>query len=75
MSWEAWITLGVIGLVFGLLVGSRIGPDIILCGGLTLLVTLRVLTPEAAVVGLANEGLVTVGLLFIVATGLRETGG
>ena len=75
MSWEAWITLGVIGLVFGLLVGSRIGPDIILCGGLTLLVTLRVLTPEAAVVGLANEGLVTVGLLFIVAAGLRETGG
>ncbi len=75
MGWEAWVTLGVMGLVFGLLASTRVGPDIIMCGGLTLLVTLRVLTPTEAIAGFANEGMPTVGLLFIVAVGLRETGG
>ena len=75
MNWDAWITLGVVGLVFGLLAGTRIGPDVILCGGVTLLVTLQVLTPAEAIAGMANEGMVTVALLFIVAVGLRETGG
>ena len=75
MNWDAWITLGVVGLVFGLLAGTRIGPDVILCGGVTLLVTLQVLTPAEAIAGMANEGMVTVAMLFIVAVGLRETGG
>jgi di/tricarboxylate transporter len=60
--------------MFGLMACTRIGPDVILCGGLTLLVTLGVITPEEAIAGLANEGMVTVGVLFIVAAGLRETG-
>ena len=75
MGWEAWVTLGIVLLIFGLLACTRIAPDVILCGGLTLLVTLGVLSPAEAIAGLANEGMVTVGLLFIVAAGLRETGG
>ncbi|ETW99494.1 MAG: potassium transporter TrkA [Candidatus Entotheonella factor] len=75
MNWDAWVTLGVTGLVFGLLAGTQISPDVILCGGVTLLVTLQVLTPAEAIAGMANEGMVTVALLFIVAVGLRETGG
>ncbi|MDX2487943.1 MAG: SLC13 family permease, partial [Gammaproteobacteria bacterium] len=34
-----------------------------------------VLSPEQALSGLANEGMVTVGVLYVVVTGLRETGG
>ncbi len=75
MNGDAWLTLGVMGLVFGLLAGTRVSPDVILCGGVTLLVTLQVLTPAEAIAGMANEGMVTVALLFIVAVGLRETGG
>ncbi len=75
MNWDAWVTLGVMGLVFSLLAGTQISPDVILCGGVTLLVTLQVLTPAEAIAGMANEGMVTVALLFIVAVGLRETGG
>lgn len=74
MPWEAWTTLGILGTMFGLMACTRIGPDVILCGGLTLLVTLRIITPEEAIAGLANEGMVTIGVLFIVAAGLRETG-
>ncbi len=54
---------------------SQISPDVILCVGVTLLVTLQVLTPAEAIAGMANEGMITVALLFIVAVGLRETGG
>ncbi len=75
MNGDAWLTLGVMGLVFGLLAGTQVSPDVILCGGVTLLVTLQVLTPAEAIAGMANEGMVTVALLFIVAVGLRETGG
>lgn len=75
MGWEAWFTLGVMGLVFALMAFTRFAPDIILCGGLTILVTLQIVTPAEAVAGLANEGMVTVGLLFVVSSGLRSTGG
>ncbi len=75
MSWEGWTTLGILGLVFWLLGWTRVGPDVIMLGGLTLLVTLRIVTPAEALAGLANEGMVTVGVLFVVAAGLRETGG
>lgn len=75
MGWEAWMTLGILAVVLLLMLGTPIGPDVAMCAGLTLLVTLRIVTPEEALSGLANEGMVTVGVLFIIATGLRETGG
>ena len=43
-------------------------------GGLTLLLTARVLTPEEALAGFANESVMTVAALFVVAAGVRETG-
>lgn len=75
MNGDAWLTLAVTGLVFTLLAGTQVSPDVILCGGVTLLVTLQVLTPAEAIAGMANEGMVTVALLFIVAVGLWETDG
>ncbi|NNJ97091.1 MAG: SLC13 family permease, partial [Gammaproteobacteria bacterium] len=41
----------------------------------TLLLLAGVLSPEQALSGLANEGMVTVGALYVVVAGLRETGG
>jgi len=70
----AWLTLAVLGLCFGLLAFTRIAPDIVLAGGLTLLLVSGVLSPEQALSGLANQGMVTVGVLYIVVAGLRETG-
>jgi di/tricarboxylate transporter len=74
MTWEAWLTLGVVALCFGLLMSNRYAPDSVLMGGLTLLLVAGVVSPEQALAGLANEGMVTVGVLYIVAAGLRETG-
>lgn len=75
MSWEAWFTLAVVALCFGLLVRNRAPPDIAMAGGLTLLLISGVLTPAQALAGFANEGMVTVGVLYVVVTGIRETGG
>ncbi|HHJ19393.1 MAG TPA: SLC13 family permease [Gammaproteobacteria bacterium] len=74
MEIDAWITLAVIGLCFGLLVLNRIPPDVVLMGGLTLLLVGGILSPEQALSGLANEGMVTVGALYVVVSGLKETG-
>ncbi len=74
MIWEAWFTLSVIALCFGLLSLTRLAPDMVLVGGLTLLLLSGVLTPQTALIGLSNEGMVTIGMLYVVAAGVRETG-
>lgn len=43
MAVEAWVTLAVVALSFGLLAFSRWGTDVVLCGALTLLWTLDAL--------------------------------
>ena len=75
MEWEGWTTIGVLATVLALMAANRVGTDVVLCGGLALLVALQIVSPAEALSGLANEGMVTVGVLFIVAAGLRETGG
>ncbi len=74
MGLEAWFTVGVIGVCFALMASNRVPPDITLMGGLTLLLVSGIITPEQALVGFANEGMITVAVLFVVVTGLRETG-
>ncbi|MES9971607.1 MAG: SLC13 family permease [Candidatus Thiodiazotropha sp.] len=75
MTIEAWFVLFVISLCFGLMASNRFSPDLILMGGLTLLLVSNVLTPTEALAGLANESMVTVAVLYVVITGFRETGG
>jgi di/tricarboxylate transporter len=75
MPWEAWLTLAVVVLCIGLLAGNRHPPDTVMLGGLTLLLLAGVLTPAEALAGLANEGMVTVAVLYVVVSGLQETGG
>ncbi|MHB1034512.1 MAG: SLC13 family permease [Pirellulales bacterium] len=75
MGWEAWFTLGVLGLVFGLLALTRLTPDLVLIGGVLVLLVAHIISPDEALSGLSNEGMVTVAVLFIVGAGVRETGG
>ena len=75
MGWEGWFSIGVTTLCFSTLALTRYSPDIVMVGGLTLLLLAGVLSPEQALSGLANEGMVTVGVLYVVVAGLRQTGG
>lgn len=71
---EAWLTMAVITGCLSALIFSNRPPDMVLCGGVTLLLLAGVLSPEEALAGMSNEGMVTVGALFIVAQALSETG-
>lgn len=78
MSWEAWLTLGVVLLMLYLLARNLAGADVVLVGGMTVLTTFSLLSdrfPSArqAAAAFGNEGLLTVGALFVVAAGLTET--
>jgi di/tricarboxylate transporter len=74
MSWEAWFTLGVITLGMGALIREMFAPDLIFLGLLALLIVAGILSPEEALVGFSNTGMIAVGALFVVAGALQNTG-
>jgi len=81
MSWEAWFTLGVVGLIMFALARNLASPDVIMLAGLALLMTVGALAgstklPSAAqaVRGFGNDGMLTVGVLYVVTMGLTQTG-
>ncbi len=62
-------------LIVGALMTRRIGADVVFLCGLAVLLLGDVIEPAQAVAGFANPAVIAVGLLYIVAQGLRETGG
>lgn len=74
LSFGIVLTLSVVVVAIIAMIVSRAGPDLILLAGLTVLIVAGVVTPKAAVSGFANEGLISVAVLFIVAEGLEQTG-
>jgi di/tricarboxylate transporter len=72
---EAWWAIEIISACLALLIFSRVQPELVLLGGVIALLTAGVLTPAQALSGFSNEGLATVALMYVVAAGIRETGG
>ncbi|MBL9123431.1 MAG: SLC13 family permease [Planctomycetaceae bacterium] len=73
-NWQEATTAGVVAGVFLLLIFTQLGPEFILIGGLAVLLLTGIVTPDQALSGFANEGMITVGVLFVVGAGVRETG-
>lgn len=74
MTWQAWTTIGVIVSMILVLARGRFGPDVVVVGAVSLLVFLGVLTPGEALAGMANQGMATIAVLYVVVCGLTETG-
>ncbi|WP_462321029.1 SLC13 family permease [Halochromatium sp.] len=74
LGWQGWLSLGLVALSFALFLRSRLAPDVITSGALTVLLVTGVLTPVEALAGFANPGMLTVAVLYIVVSGLKETG-
>lgn len=68
------ITVAVLAGVVGLLIFSSLGADAVLLGGLVVVLLTGVIDARTAASGFANEGMLTVAALFIVAAGVRQTG-
>ncbi|MGP1308964.1 MAG: SLC13 family permease [Phycisphaerales bacterium] len=80
MGFDGWFTLLVIVSMVATLATNRFGTDIVILGALTTLMVFDlvtpydILSPKEAVSGFANTGVLTVGMLYIVAAGLKESG-
>ena len=74
MTGAAWLTLVVLVAVLGLLAATGIAADAVLMAGLVVLLLAGVLTPQQAFAGFSNPGVITIAALFVVVTGLRDTG-
>ncbi|MEM1165385.1 MAG: SLC13 family permease [Planctomycetota bacterium] len=74
LGWDAWFTAGLVVVMLVMLASGRFGADTVVGGALGTLLIVGVITPGEALAGFANPGVVTVGLLYVVAAGLKETG-
>jgi len=71
---DAWLVLGVIVVLFGLLVWDRWPTWAVFSGALAVILTLD-LAPEAdALGGFSNSGVLSVVVLYVVAAGMYRTG-
>jgi di/tricarboxylate transporter len=79
MTWEAWATVVIVGVIVYLLASNRASPDTALGGGAAALITLglassRLPAARDAAAAFGNEALLTIGALFVVAAALTDTG-
>jgi di/tricarboxylate transporter len=75
MTWAAWLTISVVVAMVGTLILTNLAADAVFLGAITVLMLAGVITPKEAFAGFGNEGLITVGVLCVVAVALEETGG
>lgn len=73
--WQPIVAAVVIILMLAVLATGRFGTDLVMLGVLTVFLLTGIITPTQAFSGFSNAGLMTVAFLYIVATGLQETGG
>lgn len=74
LGYEAWLTALVLVIILVGLVRDWLGPDVLLSAGVTTLVLAGVLTPAHAFAGFANEGVLTIAGLFVVARAVEDSG-
>jgi len=76
MDWQGWFTIGLtVAVLLTLISFPRVSSDLVLMAALLVLSITGILTPEEALAGFSNSGLITVAAMFIVAAGIRSAGG
>lgn len=74
MTLAAWGAAAIVAGVFALLMRGRHPPHLLMLGALAVILITGIIPAGAALAGFSNPGVLTVGALFIVAAGLRQTG-
>jgi len=74
LGWEGWFSLGIVVFCFAMFAHGRAAPDLVTSAGLTLLLVFGIITPTEGLAGFSNQGMLTVAVLYVVVTGLTETG-
>jgi di/tricarboxylate transporter len=74
LGWQAWVSIAV---TIAALLGNAmttLPAEIVFLGALAVLLVTGILKTNAALAGFSNEGMVTVAVLYMVVTGLQQTG-
>lgn len=74
LSFHAWIVIATIFLVFGLMLFTKLAPDFVFLGGMTILMVTGALPVDKVLSGFSSSSVVLVGALFVVIAGLVHTG-
>lgn len=74
MTWEMVFVLAVIALMMAGLILEVARPDLILFVALVVFLLTGVITPDEAVKGFSNQGMLTIALLFIIAGAIQKSG-
>ncbi len=74
MPLAAYLTLALLAAVFVLLVKTKIPAPAVFVGALAAALTLNLAPAEELLKGFSNQGMLTVGVLFMVAAGMYATG-
>ena len=72
--WEVVVTCVVLFFMFAALISDFAGADSIMLTALTVFLVTEIITIKEGLEGFANEGLLTVLMLFVVAEGISRTG-
>jgi di/tricarboxylate transporter len=75
ISWQAWLTIGVIFAVFLVQLLTKLPADFTFMGALATLCVAGVLDIKESFDGFSSSGVVTVGMLYVVVAGIQGTGG
>jgi len=73
-NWQAVLTAAVTAATLAVLLIGQRAPDMAMMGAVIVLLAAGVLTPDEALRGLSNEGMITVAALFVVAAAVERTG-
>ena len=74
MGWEAWFTIALLVSVLLTLVTTNLSTHLVMMAALTVLSVSGILTPDQALSGFSNPGLMTVAALFVLAAGMQGSG-
>lgn len=75
MTGDGWITIAVIVGMVIVMAAHLVGPDLVLIAAVTILLLTGIIEPSEAFTGFSNPAVVTIAALFVVAAGVKETGG
>lgn len=74
MTFNGYLSLGIILLMIIALVKEVMRPGLILFTALVVFLVFGILSPQEVLAGFSNKGMITVGLLFLVSEGVKESG-
>ncbi len=74
MTWQAWLTLAVIGLAVAAMARDRASPATALLSAVIVLLVAGVLTPARAFAGFSNPAPITVAALYVLARAVEKSG-